>query len=136
MAEPQARPLPPELRKLHCSFCGKPAPQVKQLIAGPSVFICNECVALCQSIIDEEYRKAGSQMPPSPESLPPASMSNPESWQTDKLLQVLRTQNQVFDQTTEGMQRIVNILREREMSWAEIGVALGVSRQAVWHRFG
>ena len=35
---------------VQCSFCGKTAKQVAKLIAGPSVFICNECVALCQII--------------------------------------------------------------------------------------
>lgn len=39
----------------HCSFCGKPSDMVKKLIAGPEgVFICNECVQLCQSMLDEE----------------------------------------------------------------------------------
>lgn len=39
---------------LHCSFCGKTQHEVRKLIAGPSVFICNECVDLCQDIIKEE----------------------------------------------------------------------------------
>ncbi|MBF0422113.1 MAG: ATP-dependent Clp protease ATP-binding subunit ClpX [Magnetococcales bacterium] len=39
---------------LHCSFCGKTQHEVRKLIAGPSVFICNECVDLCQDIIREE----------------------------------------------------------------------------------
>ncbi|MDR3190929.1 MAG: ATP-dependent Clp protease ATP-binding subunit ClpX [Lactobacillaceae bacterium] len=38
----------------HCSFCGKPANEVKKLIAGPGVYICNECVELAQGIIEEE----------------------------------------------------------------------------------
>jgi ATP-dependent Clp protease ATP-binding subunit ClpX len=37
-----------------CSFCGKNQRQVEKLIAGPSVFICNECVDLCNDIISEE----------------------------------------------------------------------------------
>jgi ATP-dependent Clp protease ATP-binding subunit ClpX len=39
---------------LHCSFCGKSQHEVKKLIAGPSVYVCNECVALCNDIIREE----------------------------------------------------------------------------------
>ena len=39
---------------LHCSFCGKSQHEVRKLIAGPSVFICNECVELCRDIIREE----------------------------------------------------------------------------------
>ena len=41
-------------RLLYCSFCGKSQHEVRKLIAGPSVFICDECVALCNDIIEEE----------------------------------------------------------------------------------
>ncbi|MBV1758457.1 MAG: ATP-dependent Clp protease ATP-binding subunit ClpX [Dethiosulfatibacter sp.] len=41
-------------KQLKCSFCGKNQDQVKRLIAGPNVYICNECVELCKEIIDEE----------------------------------------------------------------------------------
>lgn len=41
-------------RQLQCSFCGKSQDQVKRLIAGPNVYICDECVALCNEIISEE----------------------------------------------------------------------------------
>ncbi|RKX61761.1 MAG: ATP-dependent Clp protease ATP-binding subunit ClpX [Thermodesulfobacteriota bacterium] len=40
---------------LHCSFCGKGQEEVKKLIAGPSVYICDECIELCNDIIAEEY---------------------------------------------------------------------------------
>ena len=40
--------------KLKCSFCGKTQGQVRRLIAGPGVFICDECVELCMDIIEEE----------------------------------------------------------------------------------
>lgn len=42
-------------RQLRCSFCGKPQDQVRRLIAGPNVYICNECIELCQEIIEEEF---------------------------------------------------------------------------------
>lgn len=42
-------------KQLRCSFCGKPQDQVRRLIAGPNVFICNECIELCQEIIEEEF---------------------------------------------------------------------------------
>ena len=41
--------------RLKCSFCGKTQDQVKKLIAGPEVFICDECVELCNEILDEEF---------------------------------------------------------------------------------
>lgn len=42
-------------RQYRCSFCGKSQEQVKRLIAGPDIYICDECVKLCQDIIDEEF---------------------------------------------------------------------------------
>ena len=39
---------------LYCSFCGKSQHEVKKLIAGPSVFICDECIELCNDIIRDE----------------------------------------------------------------------------------
>lgn len=39
---------------LYCSFCGKSQHEVQKLIAGPSVYICDECVGLCNDIIEEE----------------------------------------------------------------------------------
>ena len=42
---------------LYCSFCGKSQHEVRKLIAGPSVFICDECVELCNDIIAEEVER-------------------------------------------------------------------------------
>ena len=42
---------------LYCSFCGKSQHEVKKLIAGPSVFVCDECVELCNDIIREELQE-------------------------------------------------------------------------------
>lgn len=44
--------------RLKCSFCGKSQDQVKKLIAGPEVYICDECVDLCNEILDEEFFEA------------------------------------------------------------------------------
>ena len=49
---------------LKCSFCGKGQEEVKKLIAGPSVFICNECVDLCNEIIAEEWQEAKEETTP------------------------------------------------------------------------
>ena len=46
----------PNSDKLNCSFCGKVQDDVKKLIAGPNVYICNECVDLCNDIIEEEIK--------------------------------------------------------------------------------
>jgi len=42
--------------KLSCTFCGKGQEEVRKLIAGPSVYICDECVDLCNDIIEEEVK--------------------------------------------------------------------------------
>ena len=54
--------MPGENRKnkkesLKCSFCGKTQNQVRKLIAGPGVYVCNECIDLCNEIINEETRE-------------------------------------------------------------------------------
>ena len=56
-------------KTLYCSFCGKSQHEVKKLIAGPSVFICDECIDLCNEIIRDELptgdesREARSDLP-------------------------------------------------------------------------
>ena len=42
-------------KSVKCSFCGKTQDNVRKIIAGPGVYICNECVGLCNEIIDAEY---------------------------------------------------------------------------------
>ena len=44
-----------------CSFCGKSQKQVQQLIAGPGVYICDECVELCNEIIEERMAESGDR---------------------------------------------------------------------------
>ena len=56
-----------EPRELHCSFCGKPQSQVQRMIAGPGVCICNECVELCQSVLDGEMDVGRSSARPAQE---------------------------------------------------------------------
>ena len=54
--------------KLKCSFCGKPQEQVRKLVAGPGVYICDECIELCNEIIEEELY--GEQEPAGPRTTP------------------------------------------------------------------
>jgi len=49
-------------KKLYCSFCGKSQDEVRKLIAGPSVYICDECIELCNEILAEEYEKEDIEM--------------------------------------------------------------------------
>ena len=47
---------------LSCSFCGKSQDEVRRLIAGPGVYICDECVELCQDILDEEFEHTAKDL--------------------------------------------------------------------------
>ena len=58
-----------EKRAIRCSFCGKHQDQVRRLIAGPGAYICNECVQLCMSILDDGYDEQAESYE-TPEELP------------------------------------------------------------------
>ena len=105
--------------RLRCSFCGKSDDKVGRLIAGPKVHICDACVGVCNRILD-------------------AVPEGPCSWDemsTEQLLGALKPANAALKATRQILQTQVDILRSREISWAEIGNALGISRQAAWDRF-
>ena len=76
---------------LYCSFCGKSQNEVRKLIAGPSVFICDECVDLCNDIIREEIQETAA----------------PEA--SDKL-PVPREINEILDQYVIGQARAKRVL--------------------------
>jgi hypothetical protein len=55
LQKPAIQPAPSAHKSvLHCSFCLEPQGRVSKLIAGPGVYICDRCVALCQEILDEQ----------------------------------------------------------------------------------
>jgi ATP-dependent protease Clp ATPase subunit len=126
VSEAQATQIPKALYR--CSFCGKAQTEVKTLVSGPGVFICDECVQLCQAIIDNKPATSATKEPP--------GLLLPENAPTENLLKTLAGYNGAFERVDGAMQDIVDILREREVSWAMIGQALAVSRQAAWKRFG
>ena len=108
---------------LHCSFCAKPDRDVSKVIAGPGVFICNECVSLCNTILATDDGTSRSQM-------------NVLQSQTDEeLLNQLPVVASVGAQVESGLQERVKLLRERKVTWARIGSALGIARQSAWERF-
>lgn len=49
-------------RSLHCSFCGKDKSAVKKLVAGPTAFICNDCVDICIDIIRTDVEMRGESL--------------------------------------------------------------------------
>ena len=48
-------------QQLRCSFCNKTQDQVRKLIAGPNVYICDECIEVCSEIIEEEFDEYETQ---------------------------------------------------------------------------
>ena len=73
---------------LRCSFCGKTQDEVKKLVAGPTVYICNECVALCNDILKEEDKgEVKSPAPRAKISVPKRRRSSsPRSETAQKLM--------------------------------------------------
>lgn len=115
-------------RTLHCSFCIKPAPEVGKLISGPGVFICDECVALCNAILGSEEGQKKSDKPAS-------SIPYWEGMTDEQILAHLPKVTQVSEQVDASVQGLVDLLRERGVAWARIGAALGVARQSAWEKF-
>jgi hypothetical protein len=113
--------------RLRCSFCAKPNTDVEKVIAGPGVYICNECVGLCNDILRAERDK-----PAGPAAVVPAW---DESMTDAQILELLPRIAAVGAQTEASLQRMVTILRERRVTWARIGAALQVTRQSAWERF-
>jgi ATP-dependent Clp protease ATP-binding subunit ClpX len=112
--------MPKHRSPMYCSFCRRDDRSVEKLIAGPAVYICDGCVELCNRIL------AGKPVP---------SFPGFESRSKEDLLATLRPSSAAVDLAREVLQENVDELRRREVSWAEIGEALGISRQAAWERF-
>ncbi len=62
--------------RLRCSFCGKNQDQVKKLIAGPDVYVCDECVELCNEILDEEFYEGDGEKKAEGETKEPEVVTN------------------------------------------------------------
>ncbi|HKN28495.1 MAG TPA: ClpX C4-type zinc finger protein [Roseiarcus sp.] len=123
---PEAETAQTRKRLYRCSFCGKAQTEVKTLVSGPGVFICDECVQLCQEVVAKHSTTSTQEVP----------ALLPDNAPTETLLKTVALYNGAFERVDAGMQDIVDILREREVSWTTIGQALAVSRQAAWKRFG
>lgn len=116
--------LPDTLTELaRCSFCGKPDTEVAKLVAGPGVYICNECVALSASIIDGSPETAG----------PRVSMW--ESLTDEEMLSHIPRVAAHIDQAEADLRSWAQELRRRGVTWARLGEALGITRQSAWERF-
>ena len=113
-----------------CSFCAKSQFEVVKLVAGPGVYICNECVDLCIQIIDQEADRAAPAKSPGPPTL--------KAWDglsdQDLLAEMVRAHG-AHQNVDRAVAQHVAALRARGVSWARIGEALGMTRQSAWERF-
>src|SRR5262245_44748548 len=106
-------------RGLRCSFCRKSDKEVEKLLGGPKVNICGACVGVCNEILEAT----------------PQRFAGWEAMTDAQLLGSLAPSNAALEGVRTVLQAQVDTLRKREVSWAEIGKALGISRQAAWERF-
>jgi hypothetical protein len=106
-----------------CSLCLKPNNEVAKLVAGPGVYICDECVDLCRQIISN------------PPSLPPGLTSWEEDLDLDGVLASLPRMAAAGEQVESNLSRFVKRARELGATWAAIGTSLGMTRQSAWERF-
>ena len=106
-----------------CSFCLRPNTDVQRLVAGPGVFICDECIALCSLLLDE----------------PRAPGGHVRAWDVELGLEEVLAQlgpiGQVRSQLEENLTAWVDKARGLGASWSQVGDAMGVSRQSAWERF-
>ena len=97
---------------LRCSFCGKTQDEVRKLIAGPTVYICNECVELCTDIIEEEWEREESE----------------------RISRDLLKPEQIKAALPEGYQQVVHLHYSQGHTCAEIGQILGLKVGSVTSR--
>ena len=106
-----------------CWFCLKPDHEVSKLVAGPGVYICDECVDLCIQIIGN------------PPPLPPGLTSWEEDLDLDRVLASLPRMAAAGAQVEDNLSRSVQRAKRLGATWAVIGTSLGMTRQSAWERF-
>ena len=108
-----------------CSFCLKPDIAVERLVAGYGVYVCNECVDLCCQIIADARESA-----PLPRVAPWERVDSVET-----ALGILPNVALAQGQVGASLAGVVRRARRLGATWAQIGDALGITRQSAWERF-
>jgi hypothetical protein len=106
---------------LYCSFCHKPHTKVAKLVSGPGVYICDACISLAAHQAKAPHDGKG--------------FTGWDKHGHEELLGMLKPSVATLDAVRDDLQTKIDSLRRREVSWAAIGEALGISRQAAWERF-
>jgi ClpX C4-type zinc finger len=123
---------------LACSFCGKSQDKIAKLIAGPGVYICNECVGLCNDILAAELDLPAMRAAVAKrvtEADDPSVLKELSEMSDDELLSEMVRIHASHDNVDRAVSQHVQTLRQRGTSWARIGEALGMTRQSAWERF-
>src|SRR5579862_6347615 len=111
-----------------CSFCMKAYTDVGTLVAGPGVYICDECVALCGQLVASK-----------PKSTRPRQFGPIAPWESetglDAILGSLPRVARAGNQAEYTLTQYVRKARELGATWAAVGQALGIARQSAWERF-
>lgn len=108
---------------MYCSFCGRESRQVKKLISGLGVYICDECVTKCVAILENR------RLPGTP------ALRNREDYSEDELLVEIPRVAATTANIEADLRARIGELRARGVAWARIAAALGVTRQSAWERF-
>jgi ClpX C4-type zinc finger/Glyoxalase superfamily protein len=98
---------PTQQELLYCSFCGKNQHEVRKLIAGPGVYICDECVDLCTDIVDDQLLR-----------LIEGDEDSARAMSTDRLLHYVEHAHRVVQRGRSALQRIERVLALRENAGA------------------
>jgi ATP-dependent Clp protease ATP-binding subunit ClpX len=109
-----------KFENLSCSFCTKTKDDVAKLIAGPGVFICDECVGLCNEILDEDTTQ---------------SLADWSNLGDEELIERMVAVANSRDRVDKVIGGVVKMLRERDITWSRIGMALGITKQSAWERY-
>ena len=111
-----------------CSFCLKSPGQVNKMVAGPGVFICNECIGLCNDILAQEGAKKS-------ESTDYSVATWQQRLSDEQMLATMPKIQAAAAQIQQHLTAWVRQARERGITWTRIGEALGMTRQSAWERF-
>jgi ribosome-binding protein aMBF1 (putative translation factor) len=108
---------------MYCSFCGRESRQVKKLISGLGVYICDGCVTSCVAILEDR------RLPDTP------ALRNREEYSEDELLDEIPRVAATTANVEADLRARIRELRQRGVAWSRIAAALGVTRQSAWERF-
>ena len=112
---------------ISCTFCGKPQTEVKKIIAGPGVYICNVCVELCVDVI--------AQVDTAPSTAEPA-VPQPSQPAPERMLEWLPAMAKTMRSVEGDVATRVAQLRVAGIGWDRIATALGIDEAAAIEQYG